>query len=53
MQGQIKNLKDEKLSKKNISEEQSNYERPQYYKALLDLNSSLSFIIETLSSDIF
>ena len=52
MQGQIKNLKDEKLSKKNISEEQSNYERPQYYKALLDLNTSLSFINETLSSDI-
>ena len=52
MQGQIKNLKDEKLTKKNISEEQSNYEGPQYYKALLDLNSSLSFIIETLSSDI-
>ena len=52
MQGQIKNLKDEKLSKKNISKEQSNYERPQYYKALLDLNTSLSFINETLSSDI-
>lgn len=52
MQGQIKNLKDEKLSKKNISSEQSNYERPQYYKALSDLNSSLSFINKTLSSDI-